>query len=111
MYLYKVGFWDAVGPMLIGMALVKRRVFAAARSYRFYATMAAVGYGIGLPINIWMVADWTRHGFAAGARWVSLDELTRMSIALRTSPRSCSSARRRRWKGCCCRSPPSAGWR
>ena len=82
MYLYKVGFWDAVGPMLIGMALLKREILSAARSTRFYLVMAGVGYGIGLPINMWVVADWTRHGFEAGARWVSLDDLTRMAIAL-----------------------------
>jgi uncharacterized protein len=81
-YLFTTGFWDAVGPMLIGMALVKREVFTAARSNRFYLTVAAVGYGVGLPLNIWVVADWTRHGFEAGARWVVFDEITRMSIAL-----------------------------
>ncbi|MEO7271639.1 MAG: DUF418 domain-containing protein, partial [Vicinamibacterales bacterium] len=80
-YLYKIGFWDAVGPMLIGMALVKRGVFSAARSNGFYLGMALAGYAVGLPLDIWMVADWTRHGFAAGSRWVSLDEVTRMSIA------------------------------
>jgi len=81
-YLYKVGFWDAIGPMMIGMALLKRGVFSAARSTRFYLLMAGVGYGVGLPMNIWVVADWTRHGFEAGTRWVSFDEPARMGIAL-----------------------------
>jgi len=81
MYLYKIGFWDAVGPMLFGMALLKLGVLSAARSARFYLMMGAAGYGLGVPLNIWTVADWTRHGFDAGARWVSLDDLTRMLIA------------------------------
>ena len=81
MYLYKIGLWDAVGAMLIGMALLKRGVLSAEQSLRDYLLMALVGYGIGIPLGIWVVADWTRHGFEAGARWSSLDEITRMTVA------------------------------
>jgi uncharacterized protein len=82
MYLYKVGLWDAAGVMLIGMALMKVGVLSARRSYRFYLIMALAGYAIGLPLGIWVVADWMRHGFEAGAQWLSLDDVTRMSVAL-----------------------------
>jgi uncharacterized protein len=81
MYLYKVGLWDAAGLMLIGMALVKLGVFSAARSYRFYIVVALAGYAIGIPLGIWVVADWMRRGFEAGARWTSLDDVTRVSVA------------------------------
>jgi uncharacterized protein len=40
----------AGGLMLVGMGLMKLGVFSAARSYRFYAVLAAVGYGVGLPV-------------------------------------------------------------
>ena len=56
MYLYKVGLWDAVGAMLIGMALLKRGVLSAERSLRDYLLMALVGYGIGIPLGIWVVS-------------------------------------------------------
>ena len=45
--------WDALGLMLVGMALYAWRVFDASRSVRFYATMAAVGLVIGLSVNSW----------------------------------------------------------
>ena len=44
--------------------------------------MLALQAGIAVPLNVYEVADWTRHGFEAGARWVVFDELTRMTIAL-----------------------------
>jgi len=37
--------------MLLGIALFKWRVLTAERSYKFYALMALLGYGIGLSIN------------------------------------------------------------
>jgi uncharacterized protein len=42
--------------MFVGIALLKARVLTAERSFRFYAWLAAAGYGIGLPINC--VAAW-----------------------------------------------------
>ncbi len=46
------GWWYTGGRMLIGMGLMKLGVFSAERSRRFYLTMLAVGYGIGLPLLI-----------------------------------------------------------
>ena len=52
---YFPGLWDMLCMMLFGMAMVKTGVLSGARSYRFYATMAAIGYAVGLPAHIWMV--------------------------------------------------------
>ncbi len=41
-------FGDVAGMMLIGMALFKLRFLSAERSYREYALIACIGYGIGL---------------------------------------------------------------
>ena len=111
LYLYKVGLWDAAALMLIGMALVKLGVFSAARSYRFYVVMALAGYAIGIPLGIWVVADWMRHGFEAGARWTSLDDVTRLAVALghvAIVMMACKAG----WR-CGSRGPsrPSGGWR
>ena len=42
--------WRISGTMLIGMALMKMGVFAAARSNRFYGLCCLLGYGSGLPL-------------------------------------------------------------
>ncbi len=45
------GNTDYWSMMFIGMALFKWGVFRAEKSRRFYASMAAIGFGIGLPLN------------------------------------------------------------
>ena len=42
--------WRAAGMMLIGMALLKWGVLSGRRSKRFYAYLALVGCGVGLPL-------------------------------------------------------------
>lgn len=79
---YKITIWDALGMMLIGMALMKLGVFSASRSYRFYAFMALCGYLYGLPVGTLVVWDWMRNGFAAGTRWLTLYDSTRLAVAL-----------------------------
>ena len=49
--LYMYSFWDAVGMMFIGMALLKLGVLNAARSTRFYVALIVFGYGIGVSVN------------------------------------------------------------
>jgi uncharacterized protein len=51
---YRYGIFDVAGMMLIGMGLLKLGVFSAARSLRFYAAMAAVGYALGVPLTWWI---------------------------------------------------------
>jgi uncharacterized protein len=59
---YRYGFFDVAGMMLIGMGFLKLGVFSAQRSRRFYGTIAALGYAIGIPLN-WLIA---RRDAAAG---------------------------------------------
>jgi uncharacterized protein len=47
---YGWAFFDCIGIMMLGMALLQLGVFSATRSLRFYAGMIAIGYGIGLPL-------------------------------------------------------------
>ena len=53
---------DALAMMLLGMALFKVGALDASRSIGWYATLAAVGFGVGLLTNLWelrqaLVAD------------------------------------------------------
>jgi uncharacterized protein len=54
----------AGGRMLIGMGLMKLGVFSASRSRRFYATMVALGYGIGLPLMVFDARQLIDHQFS-----------------------------------------------
>jgi uncharacterized protein len=47
--------WDMLAMMLFGMAMIKSGVLAAEKPFRFYATMALVGYAIGLPLSMWQL--------------------------------------------------------
>ncbi|HEY7313222.1 MAG TPA: DUF418 domain-containing protein [Gemmataceae bacterium] len=61
-------FWAgprAGGLMLVGMGLMQLGVFAAARSYRFYARLAAAGYALGFPLVSYGIYDNTSHHFDA----------------------------------------------
>jgi uncharacterized protein len=49
--LYDPMFADIWSMMFIGMGLFKMGVFSAARSFRFYAWMAALGFLVGIPLN------------------------------------------------------------
>ena len=57
--------WRVGGLMLIGMALMKLGVFAAARSARFYLWCVGLGYGGGLPLAAGSAWDLNAHGFDA----------------------------------------------
>jgi uncharacterized protein len=48
---YAWAFFDTFGMMLVGMGLLRAGVLTAARSVRFYLFLAAVGFGVGLPIG------------------------------------------------------------
>jgi uncharacterized protein len=55
LFYYQGGFLDVLAMMLLGMGLLKLGYLSAARSYREYATVAVVGYLIGIPINCFTV--------------------------------------------------------
>ena len=57
------GFFFAGARMLLGMGLMKIGVFSAQRSRSFYAWMAALGYGIGLPLMVFDALALIRHEF------------------------------------------------
>ena len=76
--------WDIWSMMFIGMALMKLSLLGGERSYRFYATLVAIGYGIGIPLNsytAWLIIksnfDAPIHEFAN-----STYDVGRLSIAL-----------------------------
>jgi len=56
--------WKASGLMLVGMALYKLGVVSAQRSDAFYRRMAAVGFGVGLPVIALGVWSNFRAGWA-----------------------------------------------
>jgi uncharacterized protein len=47
----KWNLWDAGGMMLIGMGLMKLGVLSGLRIRRFYVSMMAIGYAIGISVN------------------------------------------------------------
>ena len=89
---YRLVFFNAAGMMLLGMGLLKLGVFSAARSYREYASMALVGYLVGLSINGYLVDhhiknhfeltsmmfSWTPNGLLSWCAW----DVQRLALAL-----------------------------
>ena len=82
--LYMFTFWDTAGMMLIGMALLKLGVLNAKRSTRFYLSMMAAGYGVGLSINAYEVNLLLNNNFsymAVGQAFMTYD-LGRLPVTL-----------------------------
>jgi uncharacterized protein len=82
--LYRFLIWDIAGMLILGMGLMKLGVFDASRSYRFYAWMAAIGYGIGIPLNWTMATLWMRSGFdfiALFGYMMTTSDLGRFTVA------------------------------
>ncbi len=66
-------FWVVGGRMLVGMALMKLRVFSAELSWRFYVGLALFGYGLGLPLTIVGMVDVVANDYdLLSAPWGSL---------------------------------------
>ena len=61
--LYRFIIWDVAGMLFLGVGLMKLGVFDASRSYRFYGSMAAIGYGFGIPFNYFMARQWIDTNF------------------------------------------------
>ncbi|MBI4902799.1 MAG: DUF418 domain-containing protein [Acidobacteria bacterium] len=81
---YTVVFSDSVGMMLIGMAMLRLGVFSAARSVRFYVTMAACGLTVGLPVLVHDTRQMWVSNFdvIAAMTYHMREELSRGPIAL-----------------------------
>lgn len=58
------GVFMAGGRMLLGMGLMKLGIFSASRSRRFYASMAVLGYGIGLPLMVFDASRLIANNFS-----------------------------------------------
>lgn len=61
--LYRFFIWDIGGTVVLGMAMMKLRIFDASRSLRFYIVMALVGYGVGVPIDAALAIHWMHRAF------------------------------------------------
>ncbi len=78
------GLWDALGMMLLGMALMKWRVFDASRSMKFYLLLTLLGFGVGIPLNAWETMTFVDSGYQI--HWQSVNRPTydigRLGLAL-----------------------------
>jgi uncharacterized protein len=76
--------WDALAMMLLGMALMKWKVFDASRSTKFYVGLMLIGFGIGIPVNTWETVTFVNSGFEQ--YWSAIARPTydigRMSLAM-----------------------------
>ncbi|HBY62583.1 MAG TPA: hypothetical protein DEH78_22405 [Solibacterales bacterium] len=75
---YHPGLWDMMAMMFIGMALYKTGVLTMQRSWRFYGWLAALAFGVGIPLNgvsTWLTAKvnfdpvqvgWTMASYQVG---------------------------------------------
>jgi uncharacterized protein len=52
---YRWDPFDVLSMMLLGIAFFRLNILSAKRSYRFYALIALIGYGIGLSVNYYEV--------------------------------------------------------
>jgi uncharacterized protein len=75
---------DVFSMMFIGMAFFKLGIFSGTRSFRFYATMAVVGYAIGLSINSYTAYVRVSNNFdvVVNAYSAVTYDIGRLSIAL-----------------------------
>jgi uncharacterized protein len=78
------GNWDIWCMMLIGMGLFKLGVLTGERSMRFYALMALIGYGIGIPLNSYSAWLIIKHDFDPVIHFYanSSYDLGRLTVAL-----------------------------
>jgi uncharacterized protein len=75
---------DIWSMMFIGMGLFKLGVFSAARSYRFYAWIAVIGFLIGIPLNCyttWLAVHSNFDRVASAFTRVAYD-IERLPVAL-----------------------------
>ena len=82
--LLALGLWDTLGMMLLGMALMKWRVFDTSGGMRFHLLLTLLGFGVGLPLNAWETMTFVDSGYQL--HWQSINrptyDLGRLSLAL-----------------------------
>ena len=74
-------FWDVVLMMMIGMALYRLRVFDASRTVRTYLTMALLGFGIGVSINVYEVYTTVSQNYSISSQVQWTYHLGRLAMA------------------------------
>lgn len=77
-------YLDLFSMMFLGMGLHKLGVFSAARSARFYVTLALAGYAVGVSVNSWTAWTIVQSQFDLITRVFcsTVYDLGRLSIAL-----------------------------
>lgn len=55
--------WEAIAQMMIGIGLYRLGFFTLGWKTRSYAMVMAVGWGIGLPVMIWLASRLVQSGF------------------------------------------------
>ena len=95
---YGWAFFDSIGMMLLGMGLLRSGVLTGARSRRFYGWMAAIGYGLGLPISAAathrlyvdrfdpVAVAWLTAAYDPGRICVALGHIAVVMLALKMAP-------------------------
>lgn len=63
MFVYRLGVFDTLAMMLLGMAFLKLGVLQASRSIRFYLIMGLVGYATGVTVNYLETSNIVNHHF------------------------------------------------
>jgi uncharacterized protein len=81
---YGYAFIDAVGMMMIGMGLLRLGILTGARSRRFYATLAVLGLGLGVPAAVASTRALELDKFdPVAVAWVTaVYDPTRLAVAL-----------------------------
>ncbi|MYC26066.1 MAG: DUF418 domain-containing protein [Gammaproteobacteria bacterium] len=74
-------FWDVVLMMMIGMALYRLRVFDGSRTVRTYLTMALLGFGIGISINVYEVHATLSQNYSIASQIQWTYHLGRLAMA------------------------------
>lgn len=83
--MYRFGIYDAVGMMLIGMALLLLGILTGERSTGFYARLALFGYLAGGVVNAWAGWQFSQSGFNRLEGFLATDltyDFGRLSMAL-----------------------------
>lgn len=63
-YFFRHGFLDVLSMMLLGMGLFKLGILHGERKAGFYALMALIGYGVGIPVNWFETTSYIHDNFS-----------------------------------------------
>jgi uncharacterized protein len=84
-YLHALAFWEVLGMMLLGMALLKSGALTGDWPARHYWTMLVVGWSIGITVNAFEIAWQLRNDFSVDSVltvWTLSYDLGRIPLTL-----------------------------